>query len=232
MIEQLNAPRSAGPQGQSTQVSVISRPVQPSLTTNPIAINFDLQSSLLFAAVENCVDGLMIVSQSGEILLSNRCAHTLLKTLSPSGTMGNTMSKLLPSPIWRLCKALLDDPDREEADFCTPNGFPSAIHLVLEDEIVTANQETIRLRAQWFALEVPHEACFLVTLENCTYSANTKALSECQRYGLTPCEAKVWQLRRANLSYKEIANQLFVSENTVKKHLKSIYAKRELALGE
>jgi DNA-binding CsgD family transcriptional regulator len=198
MIEQLNAPRSAGPQGQST-----------------------LQSSLLFTAVENCIDGLMIVAQSGEILLSNRCAQHILKTLSPS----DYLTKLLPAPIWRLCKALLDDPDREE-----PEHLISEVHLVLEDEILTAKQEIIRLRVQWFALEVPHESCFLITLENSTHSANAKAISECQRYGLTPCEAKVWQLRRTNLSYREIANQLFVSENTVKKHLKSIYAKRELVV--
>ena len=34
-------------------------------------------------------------------------------------------------------------------------------------------------------------------------------------------------LRRANRTYDEIARELYITVNTVKRHLKSIYAKRK-----
>jgi DNA-binding CsgD family transcriptional regulator len=37
-------------------------------------------------------------------------------------------------------------------------------------------------------------------------------------------------LRRANYTCKEIAAELYISLNTVKKHMKNIHAKREKAL--
>jgi DNA-binding CsgD family transcriptional regulator len=45
-------------------------------------------------------------------------------------------------------------------------------------------------------------------------------------YVLTPREAEIWQLRSEGLSYKAIASELFIAENTVKKHVKNILTKR------
>jgi DNA-binding CsgD family transcriptional regulator len=44
------------------------------------------------------------------------------------------------------------------------------------------------------------------------------------------CEAEVWLLRRRHYTLKEIATELSISINTVKKHLKNIHAKREAVL--
>jgi DNA-binding CsgD family transcriptional regulator len=55
--------------------------------------------------------------------------------------------------------------------------------------------------------------------------------TEVDQYGLTPRQAEVWLLRRANYTYKEIAAELYISLNTVKKHMKDIQAKRETVLG-
>jgi WD40 repeat protein len=46
-----------------------------------------------------------------------------------------------------------------------------------------------------------------------------------QKHGLTPREQDIWLLYRTNYSYKQIANELNISLNTVKKHMKNIYAK-------
>ncbi|NJR70496.1 MAG: SUMF1/EgtB/PvdO family nonheme iron enzyme [Synechococcales cyanobacterium CRU_2_2] len=53
--------------------------------------------------------------------------------------------------------------------------------------------------------------------------------AEIQRYGLTHRESEVWQLHRQGYSYDEIAGQLYISRNTVKKHLKAIALKRGVA---
>jgi len=45
------------------------------------------------------------------------------------------------------------------------------------------------------------------------------------RYGLSERELEVLKLMSSGLLYKEIANKLFISGNTVKNHLKSVYKK-------
>jgi DNA-binding CsgD family transcriptional regulator len=42
----------------------------------------------------------------------------------------------------------------------------------------------------------------------------------------------VWVLRRTNHSYDDIALALYITVNTVKRHLKSIYAKRKQVLDD
>jgi DNA-binding CsgD family transcriptional regulator len=54
-----------------------------------------------------------------------------------------------------------------------------------------------------------------------------RAIAEARKYGLTDREAQVWLLKRTGHSYKSIAAQLYIAEDTVKKHIKSIHAKRD-----
>jgi DNA-binding CsgD family transcriptional regulator len=50
---------------------------------------------------------------------------------------------------------------------------------------------------------------------------------ESQKYGLTCREQEIWLLHRANYTYKQIALELCITPNTVKKHMKSIYSKQK-----
>ena len=196
---------------QKSQAQSSSRPAPLGLPTRD---SVDIQKSLLFAAIENFADGLLIVTKTGEILHRNRCAQQLLKLIEqPCQTL-----KTLPGRIWQTCQTLLQA--EETAD---------AVRLILEDEIrvATANltEGKIRVRVQWFNAEA--QDCFLIMLEDCAQSAEYFAQNEAYRYHLTPREAEVWQLKRANYTYKAIAQKLYISENTVKKHIKNVYAKRE-----
>ena len=47
-----------------------------------------------------------------------------------------------------------------------------------------------------------------------------------KRYGLTKRETEVWRLQRGGLSYQQIAKKLFISLNTVKRHLQSVHGKQ------
>ncbi|MEL6765186.1 MAG: LuxR C-terminal-related transcriptional regulator [Cyanobacteria bacterium J06607_6] len=189
-----------------TESNSLTEPLSSSNNTQ-----VDLRKSLLFAAIENFADGLLIVTKTGEILHRNRCAQQLLK--QPGQTL-----KALPKRIWQTCQTLLH----------TDDAFDDA-RVVLEDEIRVAAadqcQSKIRVRVQWFNAEA--QDCFLVMLEDCVRSAEYFAQNDAHRYHLTPREAEVWQLKRADYTYKAIAQKLYISENTVKKHLKNVYAKRE-----
>ncbi len=69
----------------------------------------------------------------------------------------------------------------------------------------------------------------VVTLEDCNSSSQNIAIADAKKYGLTKREAEVWLLRYANLPYKEIAQHLYITINTVKKHIKNIYAKQQVS---
>ncbi|MEM9164110.1 MAG: helix-turn-helix transcriptional regulator [Cyanobacteria bacterium P01_F01_bin.4] len=199
-----------------SQLSSIAVATPTSISANQIpypSLSFEFQASLLFAAIENFADGLIIVNKAGEILHQNRYANQLIKTLD---TQYQNL-KSLPKNIWKICQSLLNNVDV----------FSTKTHVILEDELQTEAQGIIRVRVQWFSSDGSNQDCFLVTLENRSRSVENRAKSDAQRYGLTPREVDVWQLKQANYSYKEIAAELFISENTVKKHLKSVYAKRE-----
>jgi len=64
-------------------------------------------------------------------------------------------------------------------------------------------------------------------MEDQNLSKQMQAITDAKRYGLTPREAEVWSLHQAKLSYKEIAKNLYITVNTVKKHIKNIYSKQQ-----
>ena len=99
--------------------------------------------------------------------------------------------------------------------------------MVLESEILQVNSVNLRLRVQWFKLERMRRDCLLVTIEDKYQSLQKMVTNDIHQYDLTPREAEVWLLYRANYSYKEIADKLYITLNTVKKHMKNIHAKRK-----
>lgn len=187
--------------------------------SNDLSDSRDIQATLLLAAIESFTVGLIIVTQDGTILHKNKYAQTLLEEMPCPGTT------LMPYSLWRSCSSLMENRN-EHSEI-----FPASYNIVLEDEIAT-ERGAIHMRVQWFnwdnSICQTHE-CFLITLEDRQQSLTVSANQEAQRYGLTSRETEVWCLRRMEHSYKEIADTLHISENTVKKHLKNIYAKKEQA---
>jgi formylglycine-generating enzyme required for sulfatase activity len=75
------------------------------------------------------------------------------------------------------------------------------------------------------------------TLENLS-SADSETAEDIEeairQYGFTEREAEVWRLRQQGKTDREIAEELFVTANTIRRHLKNVLAKQELvnSLGE
>jgi DNA-binding CsgD family transcriptional regulator len=72
----------------------------------------------------------------------------------------------------------------------------------------------------------------LVTLEDRGQSIENLAIADMKKFELTDREGQVWQLRLAGRSYREIAAELYITDNTVKKHIKSILSKRRAVLDD
>ncbi|MBE9141073.1 helix-turn-helix transcriptional regulator [Nodosilinea sp. LEGE 07088] len=166
---------------------------------------------LLNAVLEGFVDGILVLSVDGTCVHSNQKGRTLCRDLSDSPSDSS-----LPT-----CLTVMGQHLRESREL-----YPDTL-LVLTQEFTARSGHQIRVRVQWLDFPATADSYLLVSLENKTRSAHASALLEAVQYNLTPRERAVWVLRRANRTYEEIAQELYITVNTVKRHLKSIYAKRK-----
>lgn len=146
--------------------------------------------------------------------------------------------KVVPLPIWTVCQTILD----------SQRDFPELIFVPEQQIILPATdvEESLRLRirAQWLRLPANpggdrHQnlgsqdldafeagSYILITIEDRGQSIQYLATADKKRYRLTTRETEIWQMRLEGQSYRDIADHLVISPNTVKKHLKNISAKR------
>lgn len=188
--------------------------IHPSINSLDNSISQSRQSDNFFhqKVIDSFIDGILIVSEQGDWIQSNDLAQRICEEITQNKSQPNSV----PQAIWRVCQSLI------ESRQLYPN--PS---VMIESEIQTDKSRTFRIRVQWVELqEIPH-SCLLVILEDRYQSLQSLVFAEIEKYGLTPREAEVWLLYRANYSRKEIAAELFISIDTVKKHLKNIKTKQD-----
>ncbi|MBD2164885.1 PAS domain-containing protein [Calothrix membranacea FACHB-236] len=173
----------------------------------------DLMQVYFFQAViENLEDGILILNEMGELLHANASAEQICSQLN----LENCHKKFVHPIIQQLCQSLIDS-----------RTFTDNQQLILSDEIIF-NQTTIfRIRVRWLNLNTVQMPYFLVTIENQYQSLKNIANAEVKKYDLTAREAEIWSLYRGKYSYKDIAAKLYITVNTVKKHMKNIHAKRQ-----
>ncbi len=171
--------------------------------------------NLLRGILESLTDGILILTQQGKCLYENLNAQRICRQMSQKQPQTNS----IPLPIWDACKALIN------SHHCYDDR-----PLVIESEITLSRKMTYRIRVRWFQQHQSECSTLLVMLEDCYQSLQNQVLGEIHLYGLTAREAEVWALYRNNFSYKEIASELYITLNTVKKHIKNILAKRRIAL--
>jgi DNA-binding CsgD family transcriptional regulator len=181
--------------------------------------------SLLKVVLATLMDAVMVVDPNGLILQANAKAKQLCDRLSqevlPASDRSTTTN--LPAAIQPLFAALLE----------SRTLFPEQ-RILPEFELSLNDRTPLRVRGQFLDLprtdgEVPY---VLITIENRQESLNSVAIGDAQRFGFTARETEVWHMRLLGRSYREIATTLFISENTVRKHIKSVLAKRRMELDE
>jgi DNA-binding CsgD family transcriptional regulator len=175
-----------------------------------------LDNIFLEGVLEGWMDGVLLLTVQGEWLYANHLARQICQQLTHNQSHPN----LVPGEIWRVCQALID----------SRQSYPNQM-VIMESEITTDESSAFRIRTRWFNLDDAKHPHILVTLEDKRQSRQSLAIAEAKQYELTRREAEVWSLRRANYSYKEIAAKLYITLNTVKKHVKNIRAKQELIMG-
>jgi DNA-binding CsgD family transcriptional regulator len=162
-------------------------------------------SVLLLSVLECLVDGVMLVDRQGHILYSNQPAQSLIEMLPRSSHHD------LPDLVWTTCQSVIESHE-----------LFGGKTVILE-----AETESLRIRVQWMDLADYPEHCLLVRLENRQQALWSLAEAEAKVFGLTIRESEVWRLKRLGYSRKTIAETLYISIDTVKKHLCNIQLKRQ-----
>ncbi len=167
--------------------------------------------------VEYFVDGILILTQQGNKIYSNSRADKICQHLCQGTCTPNSIPKEILHPCQDFAKHYFSSPQST---------------TISELEISNQNLGLFRLRVQRFSLDNPHQFYLLVIIEDRHQSLQNLVKLDTYKYGLTPSEEKVWLLRTAKYTYKQIAATLCVTLNTVKKHMKNIHAKRQAVLNE
>ncbi|MEI1373572.1 LuxR C-terminal-related transcriptional regulator [Nostoc sp. UHCC 0926] len=194
-----------------TLVQIVAEPQQ----LDSINLHESKRADFLQEVIEGLEDGILILSKAGKVIHANASAHRLCCQFN----QGNFNQNFVPPAIWNLCESLLNS-----------RYLFSDKLLILSDEIVLDKSNIFRIRVRLLDLDGFEVPCLLVTIENQYESVKNVALTEVQKFDLTPREAEIWFLYRSNYSYKEIANKLYITINTVKKHMKNIHTKRQASL--
>ncbi|MDY6896692.1 MAG: LuxR C-terminal-related transcriptional regulator [Cyanobacteriota bacterium] len=173
--------------------------------------NFLEELGLLQKIVDTLEDGVLISTETGELVHSNASANNIFSQINSHKLNEN----FVPSVIWNRCKSLIQNQSKCENS------------TIWSEDIVVNHSLIFRLRVRHFNLELSETPLLLITIENRYESLKNAALSEAYIYHLTQRETEIWSLYRATSSYKQIADKLFITVNTVKKHIKNIRAKQQ-----
>ena len=180
-----------------------------------IELHDSKRADFLQEVIEGLEEGILILSQTGEIIHANASALRLCCQFN----QGNFNQNFVPPVIWNLCESLLS------------SGYLFSDKLILlSDEIVVDKSNVFRIKVRLLHIDGFEVPCLLVTIENQYESLKSLAITEVKKFDLTPREAEIWFLYRNNYSYKEIATKLYITINTVKKHMKNIHTKRQAYL--
>ena len=166
---------------------------------------------ILRAALESLQDGFIIASQAGEVHQINEPAQRICNLLQTHLPQPKKIG--LPLEIWRVCESAIAN-----------QNILSFQKIGLDAEIILPEIGTVRVRVQ--NIKIAQISCLLIVLEDRQQTIRNRALSDAALFGLTERETEVWQLRLRGDGYKEISAALWISVDTVKKHVKNILAKR------
>ena len=169
---------------------------------------------LLQGVLEGLTDGILILSDRGEWIYHNYYAARICQQLNQD----KAIAPRVPEAIWQACKALIESRDLYDQP------------VVLESEVAVGKSSFYRIRVRWLTLDDYQRPYMAVLLEDRWQASQNRALAEAMLYNLSQRQTEVWLLRRAGLSYQQIAIELYITVNTVKTHLKDIHSKKRMAL--
>ena len=183
--------------------------------------NSQLNHSFLESFLEAFSEGILVFDLSGVLLYVNEAAHSLFERT----IVTSEQQKALEREIQVMYQLMVEQPtERDE----TQTSVDETPLRSVEVEVMLTLDIQLSIHVQRFQVcSHPNEMVW-VRLEDQQRLSRARALLESRWYGLSEREGEVWQLRQAGCTYAEVAQQLFITTHTVKKHVRNIKAKIEL----
>ncbi len=188
--------------------SDLSRPLLSAIGFKPEPVSPELKLDLLSIAIlEQMPQGVTVISSEGSLLYINRIAHQI----------GERFSKAqVGISFWQWLVQDLPQMVRKDLTIQDVQPVPGQV-IRLQWIPVALGDRTIVTDAT---------SAWLLLLEDRNARLLAEMRQEQQRYSLTEREAQIWVLLKLDHSYQDIADQLGISLNTVKTHVKNVYVKR------
>ncbi|MBE7381311.1 MAG: helix-turn-helix transcriptional regulator [Leptolyngbya sp. SIO1E4] len=165
------------------------------------------------ASLETHIGSVLILTDDDKVLYATESLQSRLKELTEPGEDVS----LVTHEISFIGQVLKQCRDR----------FPSQ-NWAIEFDIFTKDAIALRIRSRWLKLEGIERPCMLLIVEDRQQFIQDMVLDEAEDWGLTAREQEVWLLHRDGHTYRQIAEKLYITINTVKKHMRSIHAKRKV----
>ena len=169
-------------------------------------------SGLKAELIKNLIDGVIILTDQRKLIYANDRAYRVIETLNQNESDDHSV----PKEIWHICQSLIR----------SRNLFPNQ-HWFVQSDIFIEDSVGFRVQARWLHLETIERPCLLLTVADRRQAIQNVASEEAEKYRLTPREKEVWLLHRSDYTYKEIALELNITPNTVKKHMRGIHTKQK-----
>ncbi len=183
---------------------------------NPLELaqqeQIDIQDPVIEEALTKLTNGVLIITEGKKLLYANECACRLLRQISRD----RQSPKAVPKEINYLCKSISE----------VHRQFPGQ-HWVMKTKICIDSSVNFTVTARYMKLETLGKHCIVLEMRDHYQLIKNIALEEAHQYGLTERETEIWLLQRANYTYKQIASELFIAPNTVKKHMQNIHLKQK-----
>ncbi|HEY9886987.1 MAG TPA: LuxR C-terminal-related transcriptional regulator [Candidatus Obscuribacterales bacterium] len=155
--------------------------------------------------------GVLVLAADGTLLYATESLQARLRTLIDS----HGDRAFMAQEIAFICQML------QQCQSCFP-----AQNWAMEFDIFTKSAIALRIRSRWLKLAGFDQPCISLIVEDPQQRVQDLVLDEVRQWGLTPREQEVWLLHQEGCTYSQIATKLFITINTVKKHMRSIHSKR------
>jgi DNA-binding CsgD family transcriptional regulator len=177
----------------------------------------DIRDPVVEEALTRLTNGILIITEGKRLLYANECACRILRQISQA----RPSTDGIPREISYLCNSIAE----------VPHQFPGQ-HWIMKTKICINSSVTFSVTARYMRLDTLGRYCIVLELRDQYQLVKNVALEEAQKYGLTDRETEIWLLQRASYTYKQIASELFIAPNTVKKHMQNIHLKQKAIADE
>jgi len=168
-------------------------------------------SSFVTEILQNFLGGILLFDEQEFLVYANRQAISIIDKIDRSVSR----SASLPQEIIHVKRFMFEG----------WRLFPDQVWLG-NLTIFVGGLTALNVHARWINGENSKNSYLLLRMEDQGQFNQDIAIKESIRLGLTSREQEVWLLHQVGYTYKQIAEELSITPNTVKKHMKSILTKQ------